>query len=121
VDNYQETGTTGSNLTVDDHTVNVLITRARLAAAYQWKEATELEFRAGVSARSGSSDRVDGRVAGNAFSYSNTGDENVTGGFVGASVRIAARDKLNFLVDLELGGDSNESYVNGQLRLDYLF
>jgi outer membrane autotransporter protein len=121
MDNYQETGTTSSNLTVDDRTVKVLTTRAQLAAAYQWNVATELEFRAGASARNGSSDDVDASVAGNAFSYSNAGDENVTGGFVGTSVRIAARDNLNFLVDLELGGDSDESYVNGQLRLDYMF
>jgi hypothetical protein len=83
--------------------------------------ATELEFRAGVSTRNGSSDDVDARVAGNAFSYSNAGDENATGGFVGSRLRIAARDNLNLLVDLELGGDSNERFVNGQVRLDYKF
>jgi hypothetical protein len=36
-------------------------------------------------------------------------------------LRIAARDNLNLLVDLELGGDSNERFVNGQVRLDYKF
>lgn len=32
-----------------------------------------------------------------------------------------ARHNLNLLVDLELGGDSNERFVNGQVRLDYAF
>jgi outer membrane autotransporter protein len=121
MDNYQETGTTSSNLTVADRTLQVFTTRAQLAAAYPLDAATELEFRAGVSARNGSSDDVDARVAGNAFSYSNAGDENAIGGFVGSRLRIAARDNLNLLVDLELGGDSNERFVNGQVRLDYKF
>jgi hypothetical protein len=121
VDDYQETGTTSSNLTVADRTLKVFTTRAQLAAAYQWNVSTELELRGGVSARNGSSDDVDARVAGNAFSYSNAGDENVIGGFVGSRLRIAARDNLNLLVDLELGGDSNERFVNGQVRLDYAF
>ncbi|MFT7414247.1 MAG: outer membrane autotransporter protein [Methylophagaceae bacterium] len=121
MDDYKETGTTSSNLTVDDRTVAVLTARAQLAAALQLNDATEFEFRAGVSTRNSNSDDVDASIGGKAFSYTNAGDENIAGRFAGVNLRIAAQDNLNLVVDMEFGGDSDENYVNGQMGLDYVF
>jgi len=121
MDDYQEIGATGSNLSVDDRTVEVLTARAQLAAALQLNDATEFEFRAGVSTRNGNSDDVDASIVGNSFSYSNAGAENVTGRFAGVNLRIAAQNNLNLVVDMEFGGNNKENYVNGQIGLDYVF
>jgi len=121
MDDYQETGTTNSNLSVDDRTVEVLTARAQLAAALQLNDATEFEFRAGVSTRNGNSDDVDASIVGNSFSYSNAGAENVTGRFSGVNLRIAAENNLNLVVDMEFGGNNEENYVNGQIGLNYVF
>jgi outer membrane autotransporter protein len=121
MDDYKEKGTTRSNLTVDDRTVEVLTARIQLAAALQLNNAAEFEVRAGVSTRNSDSDDVDASIGGNAFSYSHAGDENVSGRFAGANLRIAAQDNLNLVIDMEFGGDSDEDYVNGNISLEYVF
>ena len=92
IDDYQETGTTSANLSVDDRTIKVLTTRAQLAAALQLNDATEFEFRAVVSTCNGNSDDLDASIAGNSFSYSNAGAENVTSHFAGVNLRMAAEN-----------------------------
>jgi len=121
VDGYREKGTTNSNFKVDDRTLRVLTARAQLAAAYQFTSYSELEFRVGLSSRHSNDDDTDVSLAGNSFSYSNAGDENVDGRFAGVNLRIADQNNLTLAVDIEFGGNSDEDYVNGQISLAYSF
>ena len=121
MDDYQESGTTNSNLSVDKRNLNVLSGRAQLGTAFKINDAAELEFRVGASSRSSRSANVNASIAGNAFSYSNGGDERVNGGFVGVNLLFARKNNLRLSADVERGGNSDEDYVNGYLRLDYSF
>ncbi len=116
---YRESGTSNANLSVDDRTVNVLTSKLQLATAYQAGQDTELELRVGARARNTNADDIDVSIAGQQFSYDSAGDDNVSGGFAGVNLRVATINNFNFVVDVELGGDSDEDYSRGQLSLEY--
>lgn len=121
LDSYKEKGTTSSDFKVGARTLKVLAAKLQLAVAYQFYQNSELEFRVGVHSRHSDDDDTDVRIAGNSFSYSNAGDEKVSGRFAGVNLRVATQDNLSLIVDIEFGGNSDENYVNGQLGLDYRF
>ncbi len=122
VDGYSESGTTQSNLKVEDRTLRVFSSRAQLALARILGEGREVELRLGVSARSADDDKTETSLAGNSFKYSSAGDDSVSGFYGGVSVRLASTDTLSLIADLEAGGvDSDESYVDASLKLEYRF
>ena len=121
MDDYKETGTTNSNLDVDDRTLQVWTAKLQLAAAYQLNEASEFELRGGVNTRYSNDDNTHASVSGNGFSYSHVGDDSVINGFVGANIRIATADNFSFVADVEYGESSDESNLTGGLGLDYVF
>jgi hypothetical protein len=121
LDGYSETGTTNSNLTVDDRKAKALSVRAQLAAAYLISARSELELRLGLNSRNTDDDDTNVSIGGSQFKFANAGDENVTGGFAGASFRIFNQNNLTLVADLEVGGNSDEDYVAGNLNLEYLF
>jgi uncharacterized protein with beta-barrel porin domain len=120
LDGYSETGTTNSNLTVDDRTARALNARAQLAAAYLISARSELELRLGLNSRNTDDDDTNVSIGGSQFKFASAGDKNVTGGFAGASFRIFNQNNLTLLADLEVGGNSDEDYVAGNLNLEYL-
>jgi hypothetical protein len=120
LDGYSETGTSNSNLTVDDRTARALNARAQLAAAYLISARSELEFRLGLNSRNTDDDDTNVSIGGSQFKFASAGDENVTGGFAGASFRIFNQNNLTLVADLEVGGNSDEDYVAGNLNLEYL-
>jgi hypothetical protein len=120
LDGYSETGTTNSNLTVDDRKAKALSVRAQLAAAYLISARSELELRLGLNSRNTDDDDTNVSIGGSQFKFANAGDENVTGGFAGASFRIFNQNNLTLVADLEVGGNSDEDYVAGNLNLEYL-
>jgi hypothetical protein len=121
LDGYSETGTSNSNLTVDDRTAKALHVRAQLAAAYLISARSELELRLGLNSRNTDDDDTKVSIGGSQFKFANAGDKNVTGGFAGASLRIFNQNNLTLVADLEVGGNSDEDYVAGNLNLEYLF
>ena len=122
LDDYRESGTTSSNLAIDDRTVRVLTARVQLAAMHELSQSSELEFRIGAQSRHTNDDDVQANLAGSDFRFANAGDEGVSGGFVGVNLRVAARDKLSMVADVEFGGASGgESYTSGHLSLQYRF
>ncbi|WP_297807380.1 autotransporter outer membrane beta-barrel domain-containing protein [uncultured Methylophaga sp.] len=120
LDDYRETGTTNSNLTVDSRQARAFTVKAQLATAYQFDEASELEIRVGIHSRHTDDDDTAVSVAGNQFKFATVGDENVTDGFAGASLRVANENNLSLIADIEFGGDSNESYATGSISLEYV-
>jgi hypothetical protein len=118
---YSETGTTHSNLTVDDRTAKALSVRAQLAAAYLISERSEIEIRLGLNSRNTDDEDTNVSIGGSQFKFASAGDENVTGNFAGASFKIFNQNNLTLVADLEVGGNSDEDYVTGNLSLEYLF
>jgi outer membrane autotransporter protein len=121
LDGYSETGTTNSNLTVDDRTAKALSVRAQLAAAYLISARSGLELRLRLNSRNTDDDDTNVSIAGSQFKFASAGDENVTGGFAGASFRIFNQNNLTLVADLEVSGNSNEDYVAGSIALEYIF
>jgi hypothetical protein len=121
LDDYNESGTTNSNLSYDDRKAKALTARLQLAAAYQFNQASEFEFRVGVNSRHTDDDDTKASMAGSQFKFANAGDENVTGGFAGATLRVADNNNLSLIADMEFGGDSDENYAAGSISLQYVF
>jgi len=121
-DDYSETGTTRSNLSIDDRTVQAFTGRMQLAAAYSLDESREFELRAGLTSRHTNDDNVDANLAGTNFTYAATSDDNVLGAYVGANLRIAVQDRANLLFDIEYGQASGgETTGSGQLGFEFFF
>lgn len=122
LDNYHESGTTRSNLNVDDRTISALTARLQLAAAYKLNPTNELELRLGMTTRHTNDDDVKANLASSVFRYGNTGDKSVSGGYAGANLRIASQNNLNIVADIEFetasGGEDN---ISGQISLEYQF
>ena len=121
LDGYRESGTTSSNLSVDDRKAKALTARAQLAAAYQFDEASEFEFRVGLNSRHTDDDDTKVSIAGSQFKFATAGDESVTGGFAGATLRVADNNNLSLVADIEFGGDRDENYAAGSVSLEYVF
>nr|WP_320165625.1 autotransporter domain-containing protein [uncultured Methylophaga sp.] len=121
LDGYRESGTTSSNLSVDDRKAKALTARAQLAAAYQFDEASEFEFRVGLNSRHTDDDDTKVSIAGSQFKFATVGDESVTGGFAGATLRVADNNNLSLVADIEYGGDRDENYAAGSVSLEYVF
>ncbi len=121
LDGYRESGTTSSNLSVDDRKAKALTARAQLAAAYQLDEASEFEFRVGLNSRHTDDDDTKVSIAGSQFKFATAGDESVTGGFAGATLRVADNNNLSLVADIEFGGDRDENYAAGSVSLEYVF
>jgi hypothetical protein len=121
LDGYTETGTSNSNIKVDDRNAKALTAKAQLAAAYALSQRSELEFRVGINSRHTDDDDTVASIAGSQFKFAAVGDENVTGGFAGASLRVLNANNLTLIADLEAGGDSKEDYLAGSITLEYVF
>ncbi len=121
MDSYTESGTTRSNLTIDDTKAQTLSSRLQLAFAKQPNQQSEVEVRAGILSRYTDNDNIQANLAGNGFSFASVGDDNKIGGYVGFNYRIATKDNLSLVADAEASISKDETYLDGQLTLEYAF
>ncbi|MCP4129007.1 MAG: autotransporter domain-containing protein [Gammaproteobacteria bacterium] len=121
MDDYTESGTTSSNLSIDDRTARTLSSRLQLALAKQPNANSEVEFRVGLATRHSDDDNTHANLAGSTFTYSNVGDDDVATGYAGINYRIATKENLSLVVDIEAGASADESYYAGQLSLEYKY
>jgi hypothetical protein len=121
LDGYSELGTTNSNLTIDDRKAKALTAKVQLAAAYALTTSSEFEFRVGMNARNTNDEDTKVGIAGSQFKFANAGDESVSGGFAGASIRVVDENNLTLVADMEFGGNSDEDYAAGSVSLEYVF
>jgi outer membrane autotransporter protein len=121
-DSYNESGTTRSNLSIDDRTDQALIGRVQLALAMALTDTTELELRTGVISRHTDQDNVNASLAGASFQYAAAGDDSVYGGLVGGNVRVHVTDRLDVMGDAEIiHASGDESDISARLRIEYRF
>ena len=121
LEDYSESGTSQSNLSVDERKIQVLTTKLQVAAAYAYAVDNEFEFRVGLNSRYSDDDDTKISIGGKQSKFGNVGDESVTGGFVGARLRASNSGQLALVADIELGGNNDEDYARGNLSLEFTF
>lgn len=120
-DDYTESGTTSSNLSVGSRTVQTLNTRLQLAGAFI-QDNVELELRVGVDGRFSDQDNVEATLAGTNFQFAASDDNSVVSGFVGLGLKIVDVNGFNLIADAEYrSGNGGENALSGSLRLTYRF
>ena len=118
-EDYAESGTTRSDLVIDDRDVHALTGQLQLAAAYSPFEDNALELRAGAKARYTDDDNIDVSLAGTNFQIPNASDNDVYGGYIGMNLRIAIKEKINLIADVEQGfASGNENHAAVMVRLE---
>ena len=122
-DDYRETGTTRSNLSVDSRDVNIVSGRLQLAGSHTLADGRgEVELRGGMKLRHYGSDSVHVDLNGSPLTYTTAGDNNVLGGYFGANVRYQIKDRLNLVGNAEYGQASgDEKSIAGYLGLTFSF
>ena len=120
-DDYAESGTTRSDLLIDDRKVHALTGQLQLAAAYSFFEDSELEFRAGAKARYTDDDDIDVTLAGTDFRIPHASDSSVYGGYLGVNLRVAIVDRINLIADVEHGSGDGEEHIAAMLKLEGVF
>ena len=120
-DDYAESGTTRSDLIIDDRNVHALTGQLQLAAAYSFFEDSELEFRAGAKARYTDDDDIDVTLAGTDFRIPHASDSSVYGGYLGVNLRVAIVDRMNLVADVEHGSGDGEEHIAAMLKLEGVF
>ena len=121
-DDYAESGTTRSDLIIDDRNVHALTGQLQLAAAYSLAEESELEIRAGAKARYTDNDDIDVTLAGTDFRIPNASDDSVYGGYLGVNIRVAIVDRINLVADVEHGkAGGGEEHIAAMLKLEGRF
>ena len=121
-DDYAESGTTRSDLVIDDRNVHALTGQLQLAAAYSLAEENELEFRAGAKARYTDNDDIDVNLAGTDFRIPHASDDSVYGGYLGVNIRVAIKERINLVADVEHGrAGGGEEHIAAMLKLEAVF
>jgi hypothetical protein len=121
-DNYQEKGTTGSNLAVGNRTVQALKIRTQLAVAMALNKHSEFELRSGFVTRHTDHDDIKASLGSTSFRFAGAGNNSVQGGFVGGSLRLHATENLRASVDVKFrGAGGRESEFIGRAGIGYSF
>lgn len=121
---YDEKGTTRSNLSVGSRNASVLNSRVQVAIRQELADHQgEFEFRAGASNSNYGNDRVKISLQGGAATnFGITGTSSLTGGYVGASGRIALKNELSLVGDVEYTQSSSDTHAAvGYMGMEYRF
>jgi hypothetical protein len=121
-DGYTESGTTRSNLTIEDRTIHAFLGRAQIGIAHRWTSKIDTQARFGFKARQTSNGHINATLAGSSFQYSTSGDDTVLGGFFGVNGRYRVTNSINVMLDGEFTmNEGDETSVNGQLGAEFIF
>ena len=121
-DEYHEHGTTRSNLTIDDRTLQSLNGNLKLAAIYMLADVCELQLSAAGTARYTDDGSVDGNLGGSGFRFAATNDDSVYGGQLGAYLGVDVSDRLNLYVNAEFSeasGDETQDFFMAGLKFNF--
>ncbi|WP_419902872.1 autotransporter outer membrane beta-barrel domain-containing protein [Kiloniella sp.] len=118
---YTESGTTNSDLSFGKRNVGITDARLQLAVAQSFLDAQgEIELRGGATFTHYGKDSVNARWGeGATTSHAVPGDRTVSGGFVGATLHYAVKDRVNLdgtIEYTETSGDRSGA-LSGQLML----
>ena len=122
---YTESGTTNSDLSFGKRTVGITDARLQLAVAQPFAaDRGEIEWRIGATSTHYGKDSVNARWGeGETTSYTVPGDRTVSGGFVGATLHYAIKDRVTLdgtIEYTETSGDRSGA-LSGQLGLVFKF
>ena len=122
---YTESGTTNSDISFGKRTVGITDARLQLAVAQPFAaDRGEIEWRIGATSTHYGKDSVNARLGeGATTSYAVPGDRTVSGGFVGATLHYAIKDRVNLdgtIEYTETSGDRSGA-LSGQLGLVFKF
>ena len=122
---YTESGTTNSDLSFGKRTVGITDARLQLAVAQPFAaDRGEIEWRIGATSTHYGKDSVNARLGeGETTSYTVPGDRTVSGGFVGATLHYAIKDRVTLdgtIEYTETSGDRSGA-LSGQLGLVFKF
>ena len=121
LDDYAESGTSQSDLSVDKRKIRALSSQIQVALAYAYAVDNEFELRAGLNSRHSDDDDTKISIGATQSKFSNVGDETVSGSFVGARLRASNSERLALVADIELGGGNEEDYARANLSLEFIF
>ena len=122
---YTESGTTNSDISFGKRTVGITDARLQLAVAQPFAaDRGEIEWRIGATSTHYGKDSVNARWGeGATTSHAVPGDRTVSGGFVGATLHYAIKDRVNLdgtIEYTETSGDRSGA-LSGQLGLVFKF
>ncbi len=123
-DDYTESGTTNSNISFDDRSVNIFDGRLELALARSFSDAQgEIELRGGATLTHYGEDSVGARLGdGPSISYRVPGDETTPGSYAGINLRYKVADYASIDADVEyIRTLSRSSAVLAQIGLAVRF
>lgn len=124
-DSYTESGTTSSNVSFDVRNFGIVDGRLQLAVARSFfEDRAEVELRTGGTLTHYGKKSVDVSLAdGESLSYKVPGENTVSGGYTGVSVRHAFSDRFKLAGDFEYGwaGGLTTQSLSGHLGLVYNF
>ncbi|MGV7223049.1 MAG: autotransporter domain-containing protein [Nitrospinales bacterium] len=121
-DSYDESGTTQSNLSIDDRTSHALIAKLQMVAAYIFANGNEVGLLAGGRFRYTANDDIDATLAGTNFSFAAAGDDTHFEALVGAHARVSVMDNLNLTINGQYAlSDGIETTASGQAGLEFIF
>jgi uncharacterized protein with beta-barrel porin domain len=118
---YTESGTTRSNLSIDDRLVNAFIGKLQLAATYKFR-GSEFELLGGGRSRNTINNDVNASLAGVSFRYPASGDDTHFEAFVGGNVCLAISDSLNLTTGAQYAlSDGIETTLSGNAGIEFTF
>ena len=116
-DDYNEHGTTRTNVEVDSRTIQTLNPQLQLAAVYQIAEWCEFELSAGGKARYTDDGTFSGNLGSSDFRVAASGDDNVYGAQVGAYLSADVTDRLELYANAQFtdasGGETRDFFMAG--------
>ncbi len=123
---YTESGASNSNISFENRNVSIADARLQLALAQPFDaDRGEIEFRIGGIATHYGKDSVNAQLVGGGAttSYAVPGDRTFSGGFVGATLHYAIKDRVNLDGTIEYARTSGDSSgaLSGQLGLVFKF
>jgi hypothetical protein len=117
-DSYTESGTTQSNLSIDDRLAHALIAKVKIEMAYLFSQTCEVSFHIGGRYRYTINNDVNASLSGVSFQYATSGDDTYVEALFGLNGRYAATDTLNTEYALSDGIETN---ISGNAGIEFIF
>jgi hypothetical protein len=120
-DSYTESGTTRSNLSIDDRLAHAFIAKAKIEMAYLFSKTCEVSFHIGGRYRYTINNDVNATLSGVSFQYATAGDDTNVEGLFGVNGRYALSDNINLNLHTQYSLNGIETNASGDVGVEILF
>jgi len=122
IDDYKESGSSASNLNIEDRYLQGLSSKVQLAVTNNFNSKGKAEIRLGINTRHIDDDHVNATLNGAKFEYKTQGESSIYGIYAGANIRIVESENMAFMADIEIGSSKDdEEYVNAGMKFNFNF